>query len=151
MICRRWSGLALALLCVALSRRVSAQGVAAAPDGQKIYATTCAACHQASAEGLPERYPPLAKSDWVVGDQLRLVRVLLHGLTGEVEVQGETYSGAMPAWGAVLKDGEVASVATYIRSNFGNHAAAVTRETVARIRGAYAARTTPWTAPELSR
>jgi mono/diheme cytochrome c family protein len=120
-----------------------------APDGKKVYGATCAACHQATGEGVPEKYPPLAGSEWVNGDEGRLLRVVLQGLTGDVEVQGETFSGAMPAWGPVLKDADIAAVVTYIRSSFGNKAAPVSAATVAQIRAATASRTTPWTVAEL--
>ena len=120
------------------------------PDGKLVYATTCGACHQADGLGLPDVYPPLAESEWVTGDEDRLIRVVLQGLTGEIEVAGEPFSGAMPAWGPSLDDAQVAAVLTYIRQSWGNAAPAVTSATVARVRRATAARTTPWTAKELS-
>jgi mono/diheme cytochrome c family protein len=133
-------------------------GVAAAPPraeqprtGQQIYASTCAACHQPGGEGNGETYPPLAGSEWVTGPEHRLALVILHGLTGEIEVQGQSYSGVMPPWGAMLKDEEVAALATYLRSSWGNKAAPVTAATVAQLRAAHASRTTMWTAAELAR
>jgi mono/diheme cytochrome c family protein len=119
--------------------------------GQQIYASTCAACHQPAGEGNGETYPPLAGSEWVTGHDGRLVRIILHGLTGEIEVEGQTYAGVMPPWGAMLKDEEVAAVATYIRSSWGNKATAVTAAAVAQIRKAHADRSTPWTAAELAK
>ena len=116
--------------------------------GAQIFSSTCAACHQAHGEGT-DVYPPLAQSEWVNGTESRLVRIILHGLQGDVEVQGNTYNGAMPAWGPSLSDAEIANVATYIRSSFGNKALPVTTETVAEARAAHAGRTTPWTVPEL--
>ena len=124
----------------------SAQGT----DGKQVYSTTCAACHQATGQGVEGVYPPLAGSEWVTGDASKLVRIVLHGMTGPVEVAGETYSGAMPPWGGVLKDVDIASVATYLRSSWGNKASPVTAAEVAKIRTATKARTTPWTAPELT-
>jgi mono/diheme cytochrome c family protein len=121
------------------------------PDGKQIYATTCAACHQPNGTGLSDVYPPLAESEWVTGDEDRLIRVVLHGLTGEIEVAGETVSGAMPAWGAALDDAQIAAVLTYVRSSWGNGAPPVSAATVARTRLATAKRATPWTAGELSR
>lgn len=115
------------------------------PDGAKVYSATCAACHQANGEGVPDRYPPLAGSEWVVGDQARLARIVLHGLTGEVDVQGETYNGAMPGWAPTLNDADLAAVLTYVRGNFGNKAAPVTAATIAQLRAATKSRTTPWT------
>jgi mono/diheme cytochrome c family protein len=120
------------------------------PDGKQVYSTTCAACHQATGLGVEGTYPPLAGSEIVEGDDGKIARIVLHGLTGPVEVAGETYSGAMPPWGGVLKDPEIAAVITYIRSAWGNHAAPVTAAKVASIRASNAARKTPWTAPELA-
>lgn len=127
-----------------------AQAPAQGPDGKVVYSTTCAACHQATGEGVEGTYPPLAGSEIVNGDEAKVVRIVLHGLTGPVEVAGETYSGMMPPWGGVLKDPELAAVLTYVRSAWGNKAAPVTPATVAAIRAATASRTTPWTAAELA-
>ena len=124
---------------------------AQAADGKKVYSATCAACHQATGEGAAGTYPPLAGSEYVTGEEGKLARVVLHGLAGEIEVQGETYNGAMPAWGAVLNDADIAAVLTYIRSAWGNKAAPVTAATVAQIRAATASRKTPWTAQELAK
>ena len=120
-------------------------------SGQEVYAATCAACHGAQGGGNGELFPPLASSEWVTGSEGRLVRIILHGLTGEIEVEGQTFSGLMPPWGQALSDAEVANVATYVRANFGNKAAPVTLATVQQIRKAHASRTTPWTAAELAK
>ena len=120
------------------------------PDGKAVYGTTCAACHQATGDGVSGVYPPLAGSEWVNGDEAKIARIVLHGLTGPVEVAGETYSGMMPPWGGVLKDPELAAVLTYIRSSWGNKATPVTAAKIASIRAAMTARTTPWTAAELA-
>lgn len=120
-----------------------------ADEGRKVYNRVCAACHQADGTGVPGTFPPVANSEWVTSDKGRLIRIILHGMTGEVVVDGETYSGMMPPWGAALKDPEVAAVATYVRNNFGNKASAVTAAEVASVRAATASRKTPWTAKEL--
>lgn len=124
---------------------------ASTADGKQIYATTCVACHQVTGEGLPEVYPPLAGSEWVTGDEGTLLRIILHGMTGPIEVQGESFQGVMPPWGAILKDADVAAVATYIRGSWGNKAAPVTTASVARVRAAHAGRTAQWTGPELQK
>jgi mono/diheme cytochrome c family protein len=128
----------------------SAQPAAQGPDGRVVYSTTCAACHQATGEGVEGTYPPLAGSEIVNGDEAKVVRIVLHGLTGPVEVAGETYSGMMPPWGGVLKDPELAAVLTYVRSAWGNKAAPITPGKVAAIRAATTSRATPWTAAELA-
>lgn len=124
--------------------------VTAPVDGSKLFSVTCAACHQLTGEGLEDKYPPLVSSDWVVGSDARLVRIILHGLMGPVDVAGQSFDGAMPAWGGVLKDPEIAAVATYVRGAWGNKAAPITAATVAAVRTATASRKTPWTAPEIA-
>lgn len=124
---------------------------ASTADGKQIYATTCVACHQVTGEGLPEVYPPLAGSEWVTGDEGNLLRIILHGMTGPIEVQGESFQGVMPPWGGVLKDEDVAALATYIRGSWGNKAAPVTTAAVAKVRAAHAGRTAQWTGPELQK
>ncbi|HET9799417.1 MAG TPA: c-type cytochrome, partial [Gemmatimonadaceae bacterium] len=51
-------------------------------DGKQVYSTTCAACHQATGEGIEGTYPPLAGSDWVNGDDAKVVRIVLNGVSG---------------------------------------------------------------------
>jgi mono/diheme cytochrome c family protein len=123
---------------------------ASARTGAEIFAVTCASCHQANGEGVPDRYPPLAGSEWVSGDADRMLRIVLHGLTGEVEVQGEMFTGLMPAWGPNLKDPQVAAVVSYVRDRFGGGAKAVTAADVQRVRKATASRKEPYTPKEVT-
>lgn len=118
-------------------------------DGQRVYSQSCSACHQASGEGVAGVFPTLVDSEWVTGDKGRLVRIIMHGLTGPIVVAGEEYEGMMPPWGGTLGDAEIAAVATYVRSSWGNKADAVSAAEVTAIRTASAGRTTPWTAEEL--
>ncbi len=119
------------------------------PNGAAIYAATCIACHMANGQGVVGQFPPLVNSDWVIGPDERLIRIILHGVMGEIEVEGEMFNGAMPTWGPTFKDEELAAVATYVRKSWGNKAAAVTTATVTRVRLQHRARTKPWTPAEL--
>ena len=141
--------LAAGLMLTFGSPRPLAAQAAAQEEGKKVYNRICASCHQASGEGVDGVFPPLANSDWVSGDKGRLVRVILHGLTGPITVAGESYSGMMPPWGGAMKDAEIAAVSTYLRSTWGNKGGPVTTAEVTSIRAATKARTTPWTAKEL--
>lgn len=131
----------------------AAQANAAATNpvaaGKNVYAKNCTGCHQTTGLGLAGAFPPLLKSEWVNGAPETVVRILLHGLQGPVEVEGATYNGAMPAWKNVLKDEEIAAVATYIRQWAPNSASPVPVEMVASLRQATASRTGAWTAAEL--
>ena len=98
----------------------------------------CGTCHQKDGNGLPEaQFPPLAGSEWVQGDENRLIRLTLHGLVGPIEVKGVKYAGAVPMTPfKFLKDDEVADVLTFVRNAFGNKAAPVTPQAVQKAREA---------------
>jgi mono/diheme cytochrome c family protein len=117
-------------------------------DGRAVFMRTCVTCHQQNGEGIQGAFPPLAENPVVAGDKVRLVRLLLHGLTGPVMVKGQRYNNVMPPWKS-LTDAEMAAVLTFVRSNFGNTADAVTEAEVAAQRAATASRRGMWTAREL--
>lgn len=94
---------------------------AGAIDGKQVYAANCVACHQAGGTGVPGVFPPLAGSEWVLGDARVLANILLHGVDGEMQVKGTTYKGTMPAF-ARLGDAELAAVANYVRASWSNQA-----------------------------
>lgn len=101
--------------------------------GAEIYNWYCGACHQRDGKGDSGRFPPLAGVDWVTGDAKRLISVVLNGMEGPIEVNGETYNSAMPQH-SFLTDEQISDVLTYIRSNFGNDAPAITPEQVTEVR-----------------
>jgi mono/diheme cytochrome c family protein len=120
-------------------------------EGPGVYQRICASCHQASGQGLAGAFPPLAESEYVVGDPATLVRIILHGVQGEITVRGVTYANLMPGWGQQLDDFEIAAVATHVRRSFGNDASEVSEEFVAEVRKVSGVRTLPWTVVELER
>jgi mono/diheme cytochrome c family protein len=140
---------AMSSICRAQTK--SAKRPAVAPSGVQVFSATCAACHQPTGSGVPEKYPPLAGSEIVAGDEERLIRIVLHGLRGDVEVQGETFNGDMPGWGSSLSNAQIASVLTYVRSSWGNASAPIVTARVAEIRTATAKRKVPWTLTELAK
>src|SRR6185369_11772613 len=81
--------------------------------GQALFAGTCSTCHQANGQGLPNVFPPLAKSDYLAADPKRAIGVLLHGLTGKVTVNGSEFNSVMPPMNQ-LNDDEVANILTYV-------------------------------------
>lgn len=100
-----------------------------------LYYMYCGICHQANGRGASGRFPPLAGTDWVTGDKERLIKILLNGMEGSIDVNGEVYVGLMPQH-SFLSDEELAEILTYIRQNFGNKASAVTTNEVMEIRQA---------------
>lgn len=118
--------------------------------GRQVYQSACVACHQSSGLGLAGAFPPLDGSEWVTGNPDAPIGIVLHGLSGPIEVKGVVYNGVMPAFGAQLSDDEVAAVVSYVRGAWSNKADPVLPESVAELRAATADRGA-WTADELPR
>ena len=120
----------LVLICV--------EALAAAPDaaqierGRAFYAANCLICHQASGQGTPGSFPPLAKSDFLMSDMDRAIRAIVSGLRGQIVVNGKKFDNAMPP--AVLDDQGVADVLTYVRNSFGNSGEGIEAKRVAGVR-----------------
>jgi mono/diheme cytochrome c family protein len=113
--------------------------VAFEPDaakGETLFLANCAACHQATGLGVPGAFPPLVKSVWVTGSEDRVIKAVLAGFAGEIEVNGVKYNGNMPGIGAGLKDSQVAHIITYVRQAWGNVAEPVMDTKVAEVRKA---------------
>lgn len=100
--------------------------------GKKVYKTTCFACHQNTGKGIPGVFPPLAGSDYLNASVERAVLGVLNGQQGNMVVNGQTYSGEMPAQD--LNDQEIADVLTYVYNSWDNNGSVVTPEQVAALR-----------------
>lgn len=122
---------------------------AAGGSGEEKYTQVCAVCHQANGLGVEGNFPPLANSEWMTGKPEVPIAIVLHGMQGEIVVNGKTYNGVMAAWGESMTDADIAAVVTHERSSWGNSASAVTAEQVKVVRAQYASRTTPWTVADL--
>lgn len=124
-------------------------GEAAAPKvdpialGKSQFNAVCITCHQATGQGVPGIYPPLAGSEWVNGPADRVIRIVLYGLKGDVHVEGHVFNtAAMPVFGQVngsaynWSDQKIAAVLTYVRQEWGNKGDPVSEADVTAIRNA---------------
>lgn len=100
--------------------------------GKETYSSVCQSCHMADGSGIEGSFPPIANSDYLNKNPDRGISAVVHGLSGEITVNGETYDGVMPRQN--LNNEEVANVVTYILNNFDNKGGEVTPEDVERIR-----------------
>ncbi|HEX7381353.1 MAG TPA: multicopper oxidase domain-containing protein [Nevskiaceae bacterium] len=107
-----------------------------AARGAELYASTCAACHQATGTGLPGAFPPL-KDDPVVlaADPAEQLGSILHGVHGRT-INGATYATPMPGFASTLNDADVADIANHERTSWGNKAKLVTIKQVEAARKA---------------
>ncbi|HEY4440221.1 MAG TPA: c-type cytochrome, partial [Candidatus Elarobacter sp.] len=109
----------------------TAAAPAAAGAGATVYSQSCAGCHGATGQGVPNTFPPLAGNPVVTGDKKKVIGIVLNGLTTPIEVKGTKYQGQMPAWKGNLSNKQIADVITYIRNAWGNKADPVTEADVA--------------------
>ena len=123
-----------------------------AQQGKPIFEDKCASCHQRTGQGLPGSVPPLAKSEWVLGSDRRMLAIVLKGAQGPITVHGtkNTYVGqTMAAWEGQLSAKKIAAVTSYVRQEWGNKAPPVTVEQVKAIREKIKDRNEPFTPDEL--
>jgi len=108
-------------------------------QGSKLFVKDgyCATCHQVNGKGLTSSgFPPLSNSKWVTGNEERLIKIVLKGLMGPMEVNGVKYEGQVPMtpFGGLMNDQEIAAVLTYVRNSFGNKASVITPAQVKSVR-----------------
>ena len=104
-------------------------------DGKRVYMNTCFACHQANGEGIPNAFPPLAKSDYLNADIKRAIDIVLHGKTGEITVNGKKYNSVMTK--QTLTNEEIADVMTYIYNSWGNNKTNVSINKVMEVKSSH--------------
>src|SRR5690606_30572667 len=109
--------------------------------GKEIYDRDgfCSTCHQPNGRGLEASgFPPLKGTKWVLGNEDRLIKLVLNGMHGPIEVLGKKYPGQVPMtpFKGMLNDEEVAAVLTYVRNSFGNNAPSISAEKVKQVREA---------------
>ncbi len=109
--------LALVIVIVVVLSLTFAGAAQAAPDGSALFARNCAICHQADASGTIGLAPPIKGEQWarLGADRGYLPAVLVHGLSGAIQVAGQTYTGSMPPFAAQLDDESLAAIATHLR------------------------------------
>jgi mono/diheme cytochrome c family protein len=116
--------------------------------GSILFRDYCAACHLDNGQGTSDT-PALAGSSWVTGPASRLIKIVLHGVRGPMQVSGATFDREMPGFAPVLSDAEVASLVSFVRGRFGASNGAVAPAEVSRIRAENSGRTEYWGVDEL--
>ncbi len=80
-------------------------------QGETVYNTYCAACHQVNGQGVPPAFPALAGSAIALGPIENHVDMVINGVPGT----------AMAAYGNVLNPVDMAAVITYERNAWNNN------------------------------
>lgn len=122
-------------------------------EGKALFygAAACFSCHGNEGEGMPDLGPPLAKSEWVTGNEKITLAIMMSGMQGKIKVNGKTYTPplVMPGLGAAFNDRQLAAIATYIRNSWGNKAAAVQEKSAKSLREDLKDQHEPFKAEEL--
>ncbi|ANS42481.1 c-type cytochrome [Serratia inhibens] len=102
--------------------------------GAQTYLDNCAACHRSNGLGYRDTFPQLARNPALLDeDPSSLISIIINGSRTPMTVSAPT-GLTMPDFGWRLSDEQVAQVASFVRSSWGNHAPAVTAEQVREIR-----------------
>lgn len=98
----------------------------------------CFGCHAPDGAGVLGLGPPLDESEWVTGDPEVYAKILLHGITGPIHVNGKLYEtpAEMPALevNPMFTDAKIADIMTYTRNAWSNKAPAVSPKLVEETR-----------------
>ncbi|MFN9782249.1 MAG: c-type cytochrome [Sphingobacteriales bacterium] len=126
----------ISLFCFALMLLSAQPSLKASMErGKEVYTGNCLSCHMENGKGLPGSFPTLVNKEYVGGDKKKLIGIVLNGLEGEINVDGQSYNNVMAAY-EYFSDEQVADVLTYIRNSFGNKYASVTPAEVKAVRDA---------------
>lgn len=120
----------------ALSPEAARSAEAQLKVGRELYQTHCIDCHQANGSGMTPAYPALAGNHSLTTTTVPVnaIRLVINGGFAP-GTAGNPRPYGMPAFGAVLNDGEVAAVVSYLRNSWGNAALMVSPLDVNRYRG----------------
>ncbi|MEL6428425.1 MAG: PVC-type heme-binding CxxCH protein [Planctomycetota bacterium] len=120
-------------------RELSPAELASYARGEAVFAKVCAQCHQPHGGGAAGFAPTLRGTKYVLGDEDRLARILLLGLEGPLEIEGEVWDLQMPKFEGT--DAELSDVLTYVRRSWGNAADPIETGRIESVRAAVADRT----------
>jgi mono/diheme cytochrome c family protein len=102
--------------------------------GSRVYLDNCNACHRSDGSGANRTFPNLGNNEAVnANEPISLIHIVLAG-SSMPSTQTAPSAFAMPDFGWRLSDVEVADVLSFVRDSWGNHAAAVSRDEVGRLR-----------------
>lgn len=105
--------------------------------GFDLYRKNCLACHGMKGDGNKGKYPELSANPTVLATNPQsVIRVTLEG-SQHTTVNEKAKRVAMKDFAEKFSDQDVADISTFIRSNWGNKAPAVTAEEVKKVRDKY--------------
>jgi mono/diheme cytochrome c family protein len=86
--------------------------------GAIVYEDFCMQCHLPDGKGVPNAFPPLDNSDYLMNKRNESIKAVKFGMSGKIIVNGKTYNTAMAPLG--LTDEEVSDVMNYVTNSWSN-------------------------------
>lgn len=106
--------------------------------GLEIFESNCSSCHGRDGKGIESVAPPLYQSQYLEDSDSALVMIVLHGLQGPIEVNGEKYEfpGVMPALvdNKEYSDQEIAAVLSFVKNAFSSTPRSVSSQLIKALR-----------------
>ena len=96
--------------------------------GEQIYKAKCIACHQANGQGLPNVFPSLVGSQFLLNQKALAVSQVLNGSEKVAAQKTVKYPAPMPPQADTKED--AIAVINYVLNNFGNNGGYVTLDDV---------------------
>ena len=106
--------------------------------GLQLYRSICATCHGADGKGIQDLAPPLKGSEYIDGSMKRLASIILHGLSGPINVNGKLYllNNEMP--GLVtnkdISDQDIVDIIRFTQNAFAKEGKNITNDNVKKLR-----------------
>lgn len=138
--------------------QLSAIGKTLYDEGKALYngRAACFGCHGVDGNGMKGMGPTFWGSEWVVKDPKLLAKVMLHGLMGDIWINGYLWQTPMVMPGMAertdMTDRDLAAISTYIRNTWGNSAdidGQVSPELYKQVRKATQGRKKPYTQKDI--
>ena len=106
--------------------------------GLQLFRTICAACHGADGKGIQDLAPPLKGSEYIDGSMHRLASIILHGVSGPINVGGKLYqlNNDMPglANNKSLSDQDIADIIKFTQNAFAKEGKGISADEIKKLR-----------------
>ncbi|WP_435357363.1 PVC-type heme-binding CxxCH protein [Emticicia sp. SJ17W-69] len=106
--------------------------------GLQLFRSICATCHGADGKGIQDLAPPLKGSEYVDGSMKRLASIILHGLSGPINVNGKLYqlNNEMPGLinNKDVSDEDIADVIRFIQNAFAKEGKGISASEIKKLR-----------------
>lgn len=120
-------------------------------QGEGLFASHCAVCHGVNGEGTTALAPQLSQSRRITQAPEQLMRIIMHGISGPLQVAGVEWNSVMPGMShlAEFDDEGISGLITFLRRSWGHNGGPIQPDAIADVRHQVASREVPWTSVEL--